>query len=118
MQHPERYCRSAKSYAAHLTRLCCGLERGGDPWLYGAIQKWLNGAVASEKPEAPSDRGRITVADLRAARNAEEHTRLAHDWATSVWEAYTAQHDMARNWIQAALSAKETAKTKHNARRQ
>jgi len=118
MQHLERYCRSAKSYAAHLTRLCCGLEYGGDPRIYAAIQKWLNGAVAIEKPEAPGDRGRMTVADLRAARNAEEHARLAHDWATSVWEAYTAQHDIARNWIQAALSAKETTKTKHNARRQ
>jgi len=105
VQHPERYCRSAKSYAAHLTRLCCGLERGGDPRIYAAIQRWLNGAVAIEKPEAPGDRGRLTVADLRAARNVEEHSRLAHDWAARVWEAYAAQHDVARNWIRAALSA-------------
>ena len=39
MQHPETYCRSAKSYAAHLTRLCCGLEFGGDPRVYRAIQR-------------------------------------------------------------------------------
>jgi hypothetical protein len=31
MQHVERYGRSAKSYAAHLARLCCGLEHHGDP---------------------------------------------------------------------------------------
>lgn len=93
------------SYAAHLTRLCCGLERGGDPGIYAAIQRWLNGAVAIEKPEAPGDRGRMTVADLRAARNVEEHSRLARDWAARVWEAYTAQHAVARNWIRAALSA-------------
>ncbi|GAC1654933.1 MAG: hypothetical protein NVS4B8_30120 [Herpetosiphon sp.] len=30
MQHIEPYCHSAKSYAAHLTRLCCGIEYGGD----------------------------------------------------------------------------------------
>jgi hypothetical protein len=104
MQHPERYCRSAKSYAAHLTRLCCGWEQGGDPKIYAAIQKWLNGTVAIEKPEAPGYRGQMTVADLRAARQMDEHTRLVHSWAESVWAAYTSQHDLARNWIQAALS--------------
>lgn len=31
MQHPQRYCVSTKSYAAHLARLCCGLEYEGDP---------------------------------------------------------------------------------------
>jgi predicted amidophosphoribosyltransferase len=50
MQHLDSYCRSAKSYAAHLTRLCCGLEYQGDPKVYEAIQKWLNGAVKIEKP--------------------------------------------------------------------
>jgi uncharacterized protein DUF5946 len=105
MQHPEHYCRSAKSYAAHLTRLCCGLEQGGDRGVYAAIQRWLNGAVVIEKPEAPGERGRMTVADLRATHNVEEHTRLAHDWAASVWEAYAAQHDMARAWMRAALRA-------------
>ncbi len=117
MQHVERYCHSAKSYAAHLTRLCCGLEYAGDPKIYAAIQKWLNGTVTLEKPGAPSHRGQMTVADLRAARNVEEHTRLVHDWAQSVWEAYTAQHDIARNWIRDALSATRMAKTKHTARR-
>jgi hypothetical protein len=30
MQHPDRYCVSAKSLAAHLTGLAWALERGGD----------------------------------------------------------------------------------------
>ncbi len=113
LQHLKRYCRSAKSYAAHLTRLCCGLEYDGDPKVYDAIQKWLNGAVAIERPHTPSHRGQMTVADLRAARNAQEHTRLVHDWVNNVWKAYTAQHDIARNWIETAQSAQEMAKTKH-----
>lgn len=50
MQHPDTYCRSAKSCAAHLTRLRRGLEHGADPKVYRAIQRWLNGAVALEKP--------------------------------------------------------------------
>ncbi|MGA2112588.1 MAG: DUF5946 family protein [Anaerolineales bacterium] len=31
---PSRYRRSAKSYAAHLTRLCCGLEHDRSPQFY------------------------------------------------------------------------------------
>jgi hypothetical protein len=110
MQHTERYCRSAKSYAAHLARLCCGLEHNGDHKVYEAIQKSLNGTVEFEKPEAPRHRGRTTVADLRAASNVEEHTRLVKEWAGSVWEAYASQHAIARQWIRVALSSKEMAR--------
>ncbi|MEA2599168.1 MAG: hypothetical protein QOF89_160 [Acidobacteriota bacterium] len=105
MQHPERYCHSAKSYAAHLTRLCCGVEHGGNPRVYEAIQRWLNGSPPLEKPEIPRHLGQRTVKDLESA--AGEHARLVRDWAGSVWEAYAAQHELARGWIQAALSAQE-----------
>jgi Family of unknown function (DUF5946) len=50
MQHLEKYCASAKSYAAHLTRLCCGLEYDGEPHIYTMLQKWLNGNKPIEKP--------------------------------------------------------------------
>jgi hypothetical protein len=113
MQHVERYGRSAKSYAAHLTRLCCGLEHDGDPQVRIAIQKWLNGAVTIERPVAPSQRGQMTVADL--ARSAQEHTQLVREWAANVWRAYSAQHDVARQWIRAALNAQAMARTKHMA---
>ncbi len=103
MQHLETYCRSAKSYAAHLSRLCCGIEYGSDPTIYAAIQKWLNGAVSIEKPPTLPYPGRLTVADVHAARTAEEQVKLAHAWAENVWEAYAVQHDIARLWIKAAL---------------
>lgn len=105
MQHLERYCRSAKSYAAHLTRLCCGLEYGGNSKIYAAIQKWLNGNRELTKPDVLSDRGRTTIADVRAARRAEDHKRLVHEWAESVWQAYSTQHDIARAWIRTALGS-------------
>jgi hypothetical protein len=101
MQHVERYGHSAKSYAAHLTRLCCGLEYGGDPQVYAAIQKWLNGAVDLVKPQSPDSRGAMTVADL--ARTTQGLAQIAHDWAASVWDAYSAQHNVARAWIRVAL---------------
>jgi hypothetical protein len=110
MQHPEQYCRSAKSYVAHLTRLCCGLEYGGDPKVYAAIRKSLDGRMAIEKPPIPGQRGNMMVADLRAARTREEHAGLVRQWAQSVWEAYTAQHTMARTWIKDALSADDRTK--------
>lgn len=103
VQHPKRYCRSAKSYAAHLTRLCCGVEHDGDPEVYAAIQRWLNGSVDLERPATLSQRGEMTVADVRAAQNPEEHKQLVRQWAGSVWEAYAVQHDVAHRWVEAAL---------------
>ena len=106
MQHVEPYCHSAKSYAAHLTRLCCGLEYAGDPKIYAAIQQWLNGTVDLEKPTVLSFRGQLTVADIRATRDIEEHIRLVQDWARNVWDAYATQHEIAHHWLRAALNAK------------
>jgi hypothetical protein len=107
MQHADSYGVSAKSYAAHLTRLCCGLEYSGNPTICAAIQKWLNGTVEIEKPVVLSYRGRLTVVDVRAARNVEEHKQRVREWAESVWEAYSSQHDLAHTWIEAALTAKD-----------
>ena len=103
MQHPKRYCRSAKSYAAHLMRLCCGIEHGGDPDVYAAIRRWLDGRVDLERPATLSERGQMTVASVRTAQSAEEHKQLVREWAHSVWEAHAAQHDLAQRWIEAAL---------------
>jgi hypothetical protein len=112
MQHPDTYCRSAKSYAAHLTRLCCGVEHGGEPKVYRAIHRWLNGAVALEKPEVLTERGRMTVADLQAAGSSEEKQRLARAWAQDVWQAYATQHALAREWIRLALGTHVEGKAK------
>lgn len=106
MQHPEPYCHSAKSYAAHFTGLRCGVERGGNPAIYRAVNQWLNGNVSIEKPQVLTPRGSMTIVDLRAASRPEEHVKLAHEWARSVWEAYGAQHEFARRWIEAALGYK------------
>jgi hypothetical protein len=72
--------------------------------VYQAIQKGLNGTVQIERPAAPGNVGKLTVADLRAAREVEEHTEMVHAWADSVWQAHTAQHELARGWIKEALS--------------
>jgi hypothetical protein len=104
MQHPEEYGLSAKSYAAHLTRLCCGVERGGEEAIYRAINRWLSANPTLEKPELLTFRGKMTVVDVIAASDPAGHHRLTREWAASVWEAYASQHDLARNWIDLALN--------------
>src|SRR3982074_1852880 len=42
LQHPERYMRSGKSFAAHLTGMCAALEYEDSPDLNRAVQKWLS----------------------------------------------------------------------------
>ncbi len=106
MQHPEPYCHSAKSYAAHLTGLCCSVERGGNPVIYRAINQWLNGKVPIEKPQVLTPHGSMTIVDLRAASRPEEQVKRAHEWAKSVWDAHASQHELARQWIEAALRVK------------
>lgn len=105
LQHPDRYCASAKSFAAHLTGLCWLLEHGG-PRAVGseALRRWLNGAVRLEKPEIPVLRGKLTVTDVRDAADPEAYARAVEDWARSTWEAYASLHSLARDWIQQALS--------------
>jgi len=107
LQHPERYCASAKSFAAHLTGLCWLIEESGGRAVGSeALRRWLNGSVRLEKPEAPPVRGGLTVADVRDAADPEAYSRAVEGWARSTWEAYSSLHPMARDWIQQALSGR------------
>ena len=105
LQHPDHYCVSAKSFAAHLTGLCWPIEQGGNRAVGGeSLRRWLNGTLRIEKPEAPSFRGRLTVADVRGVLYPEAYARAVEGWARSTWEAYSTLHSLARHWIQQALS--------------
>lgn len=113
LQHPEPYCHSAKSYAAHLTRMCCGIERGGDRKIYRAIHIWLSGPAKIERPETLSSRGNLTIVHVQAARSVEEHQKFVREWAESVWKAYAPQHALARQWLAAALSSNDKSALHH-----
>lgn len=106
MQHIESYCVSAKSYAAHLVGLCCGVERESDPAVYDVIHRWLNGKVDLVKPPVLSNRGDIRVTDVLAVEEVEERVKAIHGWAQNVWEAYSSQHEIARQWTDAAVAQK------------
>lgn len=105
LQHPDRYCASAKSLAAHLTGLCWLVEHGGSRAVGSeALRRWLNGGPRLEKPEVPSFRGRLTIGDLPQGEDAGAHAQAVDCWARSTWEAYSALHPLARQWILQALT--------------
>ncbi|MBA3823156.1 MAG: hypothetical protein H0X24_04515 [Ktedonobacterales bacterium] len=105
MQHPATYCVSAKSYAAHLMGLCCGVDFAGNPVIYTALQRWLNGSKALTKPPVPPERGSMTVRDVAAATTPQTYAQAVQHWAATVWADYQSQHALAHDWIAAALAA-------------
>lgn len=103
LQHPARYCKSAKSLAAHLCGLYSILEAGasgavGDE----ALRRWLDGKVDLEKPELPSFRGELTIDSVRAAPDPESYADAVERWARSTWAAYAPLHPLAREWFERA----------------
>jgi hypothetical protein len=95
---------SAKSLAAHLTGLCWAVERGGSEPGLRALQRWLNGSVPLDKPDIPKDRGKLTVADIAGAVDQTAYAAALDRWARSTWEAYSPLHEIARQWIDEAVS--------------
>ena len=106
LQHPAEYMRSAKSYAAHLTGVCAALEGSGTADVNRAVQKWLNGPQAFERPDHPGplERGGLTILHVHEAGEPEEHVRRVRAWARSTWEAWRGYHFLAKRWIEEATA--------------
>lgn len=106
LQHPDAYCASAKSLAAHLMGVCWALEQRA-PMAVGpeALRAWLDGPSRLPRPEPPAFRGALTLADVRGARDPLEHVELVERWARSTWEAWAPLHETAREWMRQALEA-------------
>jgi Family of unknown function (DUF5946) len=100
LQHPDSYCVSAKSLAAHLTGLCWALEFNGRERGLKALQAWLNGRVPLVKPPIPASRGLLTVQDVL---DDQDSLGPAVDrWARTTWAAYADLHAIARRWVKEA----------------
>jgi Family of unknown function (DUF5946) len=97
MQH-DRYIRSGRSCAAHLTAVCIALEHGGDASLLRAVQQWLSRTRELPKSAVPALRGDVTIDDVIAAAPEDRHPVVLR-WAASVWSAWSAQQALARGWI-------------------
>ena len=109
MQHPDRYGRSAKSFAAHLTGLCAWVEREAEAQsINAAVQRWLSGPSPIERPPLPSGYGAVTIADLVLADEPLRYGEVLRTWARSTWDAYVSLHATARAWIAQALARPST----------
>ena len=104
LQHPDRYCVSAKSLAAHLTGVGWAVERAGDEWGLRKLQRWLDTGPKLEKAALPAGRGAMTIADLANAADSDEYVAALDRWARSTWAAYSELHEIARRWIDAAIA--------------
>lgn len=104
MQHPDRYGRSAKSFAAHLTGLCAWLENDANAQSVNvAVQRWLSGPSPIEKPPVPPSYGALTIGELVDADDPAKYGEALRKWARSTWDAYHSLHATARAWIAISL---------------
>jgi hypothetical protein len=105
LQHPERYCASAKSFAAHFLGLYVFLQRGSRAAVGNeSVQRWLNGTRPLPKPEIPVERGRITIADVVDIASPNEYKAAVQRWAASTWSVYDHLRPLAETWSRAAAS--------------
>ena len=104
LQHPERYMRSGKSFAAHLTGMCAALDGDLPHDINRSVQQWLNGPQRIPRPNEPPPgrRGELTIEYVLGAADPEEHLDRVTEWARSTWSAWSSCHDLARQWIDRA----------------
>lgn len=101
VQHPgEPERRTIQSVAVHLMSLCLQLNQG-----YDAIQAAKIKSAATEISDQfvwlapPEDMGAITIVDIHAVEDAEQHRALVKRWAQSAWDAWRKHHTTIRTWI-------------------
>ena len=104
LQHPDRYCVSAKSLAAHLTGVAWVMDRGISEGGLRVMQRWLNGRVDLVKPAVPASRGTLTIGDVHQVADRAAYMAAVTRWARSTWEAYALLQVIARAWIEQAVS--------------
>lgn len=103
LQHPARYMRSGKSFAAHLTGIYAALESEDALAVNRTVRKWLDANPKIEKPAAlPRRRGKLTIAFVHSAAGADEHCRRVREWAREVWSAWSEHHALAKQLIDEA----------------
>lgn len=104
LQHPAKYCASAKSLAAHLAGACLILERGANAGNGDSrLQQWLSGRPSITKPALPVSRGLSTISTITNALTAAEYREAVQQWAWTTWKAYESLHDVARQWADEAV---------------
>ena len=100
LQHPDDFCASAKSLAAHLVGLAAIVQGEAGPATGSAdLRNWLDGNRALAKPALPGERGAMTLADLEAIGEPAAWREAVSRWAASIWTAYAPLNGLAREWL-------------------
>ena len=103
LQHPDRYLRSGKSFAAHLTGIYAALESEDALAVNQRMRKWLSANPKIEKPlRLPSRSGKLTIAFVHSAACADEHNKRVREWAREVWSAWSEHRALAKQLIDEA----------------
>lgn len=102
LQHPELYCKSAKSYAAHLALLYCWIAYPNNQEVLEAIRRGLNGPFRAEKAFLPEvgKRGTLTILHLKRSQSTNDIETRATQWIDNVWSAYAEVHTQAKDYWQ------------------
>jgi hypothetical protein len=109
VQHPGKAERRAiQSVNVHLVALCLTLE-SNVPYEQAtkALSELAKGAktgkVSFDWLARPKDLGKLTVLDVHAAVDANDHCRRVRDWAECAWQAWGQHHDAIRSLIKTSL---------------
>jgi len=107
LQHSEQFMRTAKSFVAHLTGMCAAMENDDAASINRAVQEWLNGPRAIERPDdvPPGRRGDLTVVDVLAVQDPQQYLERIREWARGTWSAWATHHALAREWIELAQAS-------------
>lgn len=101
VQHPGDPTPAAiRSVTLHLASLCAVLEHGVSPArATRLLQTMADVRLEADWLEPPRDLGAITVADVHATDDAEEHLAAVERWARSAWEAWAPHHYLVRRRV-------------------
>jgi hypothetical protein len=99
----EEACPGCGLVALHLITLCLVVEEEADPSAGAKLHARLAHGAPIEWLEPPRPLGRLTVADVLAAGDAEEHARLVEAWARDVWAAWAPNDEAVRRLIRERL---------------
>ncbi len=105
VQHPGTPGRQTiQSMNVHLVSLYLLLEHGqGWREVMNAIRRSLRAASQFVWLEPPVPNGTMTVLDVAAARDMEEHQGLVRAWAEDVWQAWSGHQDHVREFARRNL---------------
>jgi Family of unknown function (DUF5946) len=78
------------------------LEQGNDSQKLDELQRWLSTNPKLLKPELPSFRGSITIADISGTNDPASYGEAVQAWARSAWGAYSELQPTARKWLSIA----------------